>query len=52
MIFSNTIVAGVKTLLDIVSITSQDKRENILDKLSKLEASTTLSLDEGKRPIF
>ena len=52
MIFSDTIVAGFKTPLDTASIASQDKRENILDKLSKLEASTTLSLNKGKRPIF
>ena len=52
MILSDIIVVGFKTLLDIVSITLQDKRENILDQLSKLEASVTLSLNKGKRPMF
>jgi len=52
MIFSNTTVAGFKIPLNTASITSQDERENILNELSKLEASTTLSLNKGKRPIF
>ena len=46
------IIAGFKTPLDMAFITSQDKRENILNELSKLKASTTSSLNKGKRPIF
>ena len=52
MIFSNIIVVGFKTLLDIISIALQNNRENILNELSKLETSTTLSLNKSKRPIF
>ena len=46
------IVTGFETPLDMASITSQDERENILDELSKPEASVTLLLNKGKRPIF
>ena len=52
MNFSDMTVVGFKTLLDMAFITSQDKRENILDELSKLETSATPSLNKGKRPIF
>ena len=52
MIFSETIIVEIKIPLDIVFITSQNKRENILDELIKLKASTILSLNKGKRPIF
>ena len=52
MIFSDIIITGFKIPLNIISITSQNKRENILDELNKLKASTTLLLNKGKRPIF
>jgi hypothetical protein len=44
------IVDGQETPLDIISITSQDKRDKIQDKLSGHSASTSLSLNKGKRP--
>ena len=37
-------------LLDIISITSQDKRDRIQDKLSGYSTNTNLSLNKGKRP--
>ena len=41
---------GIITLLDIVSIISQDRRRNILKELSKqTTASTNLPLNKGKR---
>ena len=43
-------VVGIKTLLDTISITLQDKRESIYSKLNKLKASIILLLNKGKRP--
>jgi hypothetical protein len=36
--------------LDIISITSRNKRDNIQNKLSGYSASASLSLNKGKRP--
>jgi hypothetical protein len=36
--------------LDIISITSQDKRDRIQDKSSGYSVSTSLSLNKSKRP--
>ena len=41
---------GIKTPLDKISITSQDNRENIYNKLSRQSASATPSLNKGKMP--
>jgi hypothetical protein len=44
------IVNGQKTPLDIVFITSQDKRDRIQNELSGYSISTSPSLNKGKRP--
>ena len=43
-------VDSQKTLLDMISITSQDERDRIQDKLSGYSTSINLSLNKGKRP--
>ena len=47
---NSIMVAGIKTPLDTASITLQNKRESIYNKLNKQEASTILSFNKGKRP--
>ena len=47
---NSIIVVNIKTLLDIASITLQNKRESIYNKLNKQEANTILLLNKGKRP--
>jgi len=41
---------GIETLLDIMSITLQDKRERNQDSLSKQSANTTPPFVKGKKP--
>ena len=41
---------GIKTLLDEISITLQDNRENIYSELSGQSASAILLLNKGKIP--
>jgi hypothetical protein len=43
-------VNGQETPLDIISITLRNKRDRIQDKLNGHSASTSLSLNKGKRP--
>ena len=47
---NSIIVAGIETLLDIASITLQDKRESVYNELNKYKASTILLFNKGKRP--
>ena len=42
----------IKTLLNTISITLQDNRERVYNKLSNEKGSATLLLNKGKRPII
>jgi hypothetical protein len=44
------IINSQKTLLDIVSITLQNKRDRIQNKLSGHSTSTNLLFNKGKKP--